>query len=66
MKDLPQFLFPMIIGNRNCGKSFIIKPLSKIYGKDAFQNPARNNVDGFGPKKLQLSRSKTFDGQATL
>ena len=56
----------MIIGNRNCGKSFIIKPLSKIYGEDAFQNPARNKYGWVGAQKASIIMLQDFRWSSDL
>lgn len=55
----------MIVGNRNCGKSFILKPLSTIY-ENIFQNPAMHKYGWVGSQNATIIILQDFRWSSDL
>ena len=55
----------MIIGERNCGKSFILKPLNKIY-ENIFQNPAMHKYGWVGSQDASVIILQDFRWSSDL
>ena len=56
----------MIVGKRNCGKSFILRPLNVIYHDRTFENPAMHKFCWVGAQDASVILLQDFRWSSDL